>query len=133
MNLIAKTIAVPVGILVLVYCFVGGSILLIEGKHPLDPYIDTEFAPKFTPKKFDEIQLGMTKEEVIHWIGFPLWSKAQNIDELKEMDEFHYTNDGNFKKRDHKIIFVGDFAWYRSYIYFEYGKVSKIDKGWSYD
>lgn len=107
--------------------FLIGGALTIEGKNIFFPYIDTQFASQYSPEKFELIKIGQTLEEVEKIIGQPL---QKNIDSKNGRAEYLYTNDG-------KLLVIkksGDFAWYRSIIYFdEQDKVINIDKGWSYD
>ena len=104
-----------------------GAMLGVEGRNIFSPYIDTEFAPRYSPEKFDLIKLGQSLKEVETVLGKPLYN---HIDSLNHKFEYDYTNDG--KLRSNKKS--GDFAWYRSAIYFNYqGKVVGIDKVWSFD
>lgn len=107
--------------------FLIGGALTIESKNIFFPYIDTQFASQYSPEKFELIKIGQTLGEVEKIIGQPL---QKNIDSKNGRAEYLYTNDG-------KLLVIkksGDFAWYRSIIYFdEQDKVINIDKGWSYD
>ena len=47
-----------------VVLFVFGQIPLIEGKHLLNKYIDTEFAENYSPEKFEQIKIGMKLDQV---------------------------------------------------------------------
>lgn len=101
-----------------------GRAPLMEGKHMVEPYIDTYFAENYSPEKFDQIELGMTKEEVIEIIGAPLWTGSGYFDSLTT--NYHYTGDGKLSN--------DDFAWYRSTVGFDTTeRVVYLDKGWSYD
>src|SRR5690606_16119985 len=99
---------------------------LIEGKHIINPYIDTNFSELYHPKKFDKIKIGMSKNEVTTIIGNPL-SISGNT--------YYFTDDGKaFSKRKFSESGYFDYAWYRSNVTFDsLGKVIYIDKGWSYD
>ena len=107
--------------------FMMGAVLGVEGMNIFSPYIDTEFAPRYSPEKFDLIKLGQSVEEVETVLGKPL---NHHIDSLNHKFEYDYTNDGKLRSTKKS----GDFAWYRSAIYFdEAGRVVEIDKGWSFD
>lgn len=107
--------------------FLIGGALTVESKNIFFPYIDTQFASQYSPEKFELIKIGQTLEEVEKIIGQPL---QKNIDSKNGRAEYLYTNDGKLLS----IKKSGDFAWYRSIIYFdEQDKVINIDKGWSYD
>ena len=105
--------------------FVGGA-FTIEGINVFSPFVDTEFAPRYSPEKFGLIRPGQSIKEVEAIIGPPL---SKSIDSANRRAEYSYTNDGKLyvNKKD------GDFAWYRSTVYFKADKVIEIDKGWSYD
>jgi len=48
--------------------------------------------------------------------------------------EYTYTNDGFLKRKSSKNYDISDFAWYRSSVHFDSkGRITQIDKGWSYD
>ncbi|MEG0915871.1 MAG: hypothetical protein RSF68_02535 [Myroides sp.] len=127
MKVILKILAaILLATLVISNIFFGG-INIIEGKNLFLPYSDTEFAPNYTPKKFDLIKKGQTIKEVEKILGKPLFEYK---DSIINSIEYVYTSDGKLKKNNKD----GDFAWYRSTIYFDsVNEVSKIDKGWSFD
>lgn len=103
----------------------------MEGYNIFNPYIDTEFGENYSPEKFDKILPNFTKEEVLKTLGQPLFIHK---DTLTNETQFTYTNDGYLKRRTNRSYDIGDFAWYRSDVYFDStGKIIKIDKGWSYD
>ena len=107
--------------------FMMGAILTIEGINIFSPYLDTKFSPQYSPEKFDLIKLGQSAKEVETVLGKPLY---HHIDSLNHKFEYDYTSDG--KLRSNKKS--GDFAWYRSVVYFdEAGKVIDISKHWAYD
>lgn len=103
----------------------------MESKNPFFPYIDTEFAPNYTPEKFDLITENFTYDEVIQLLGEPLFESKDQKGNIIEID---YTNDGKILYTKNPLVIVKDFAWYRSYIRFDSnGKIIEINKGWSYD
>lgn len=114
--------------------FFLGRVPLIEGKHLLDPYIDTQFAKNYSPEKFATITVGMSITEVIVIVGEPLYKEHSYTDTL--LTNYCYTNDG---KLLHSTSFqslnsYNDFAWYRSTLQIDRtNRVISIDKGWSYD
>jgi len=117
----------------LLFAFFLGTVPLIEGKHLIKPYIDTHFAEDYSPEKFDQIELGMTKNEVIKIIGKPLYTGSGYYDSL--ITNYHYTGDGKLlSKRKPGEQKYDDFAWYRSTIGFDTTEtVVYLDKGWSHD
>jgi hypothetical protein len=116
---------------IIYYLFLSGGILLGEGYNVLNPYIDTEFAPNYSPEKFDLITEDFTYEEVIDLIGKPL---GTYYNDYLQSECLEYTNDGKALSANHNLVPVQDFAWYRSIICFDSnGKISRIEKGWSYD
>ena len=124
MNTILKIISGLAISTCLFFSLITGAVLLMEGKNPIDPFIDTKFAENFTPIKFDKIELGMSKEEVVEIIGKPLWIRREDYDTL--LTSFTYTGDGKLEN--------GDFAWYGSRLQFDRGDtVIFIHKGWVYD
>ena len=51
-----KILSVLLVSILLILTFLIGKITLSEGKHLLDPYIDTYFAEDYTPEKFNLIK-----------------------------------------------------------------------------
>lgn len=129
MRIFYKILTMVIGVPILVFVFFSGSIPLVEGYNIFDPYIDTEFAENYTPKKFDSILMNLTKEEVINILGEPLYTNT-----WKNEIRFMYTRDSYLSKKSKIKCLIGDFAWYRSNIYFNTkGVITRIDKGWNYD
>ena len=129
MRLLYKILTLGLLITTTVIVFMFGGVSLMEGYNIFDPYIDTEFAENYTPKKFDLITVNFTKEEVINTVGKPLFT-----DTVSNQTEFIYTNDGFLIQKSNREYDINDYAWYRSSIYFDLnGKIIRIDKGWSYD
>jgi len=131
MRLLYKILTLGLLITTTVIVFMFGGVSLMEGYNIFDPYIDTEFAENYTPKKFDLITVNFTKEEVINTVGKPLFIFT---DTVSNQTEFIYTNDGFLIQKSNREYDINDYAWYRSSIYFDLnGKIIRIDKGWSYD
>jgi hypothetical protein len=131
MRLFYKILTLALLLPTLYFVFMFGGLSLMEGYNIFDPYIDTEFAENYTPAKFDAINNNFTKEEVLKTIGKPLFVHK---DTLSNQTEFTYTNDGFLYRKSNKVYDINDFAWYRSSIQFDSkGKITRIDKGWSYD
>ncbi|HEX8545555.1 MAG TPA: hypothetical protein VF691_01260 [Cytophagaceae bacterium] len=60
---------------------VGVSVMQFgESYNFIHPYVDTEFAEGYTPQKFDQITIGMDKEEVKMHIGNPLYIRTDTAD-----------------------------------------------------
>ncbi|MCK9482382.1 MAG: hypothetical protein M0R38_11635 [Bacteroidia bacterium] len=117
-----------------VITFVLGQVPLIEGKHLLNQYIDTEFAKDYSPEKFDKIKVGMTIDEAIEIIGEPLYKGQGYKDTLNT--NYYYTGDGKLlnSTKDNGQSGYEDFAWYRSTLEVDRNnKIIGIDKGWSHD
>src|SRR5690554_7851840 len=91
MRLLYKILTLGLLITTTVIVFMFGGVSLMEGYNIFDPYIDTEFAENYTPKKFDLITVNFTKEEVINTVGKPLFIFT---DTVSNQTEFIYTNDG---------------------------------------
>ncbi len=109
--------------------FIVGAGSLIEGYNVFSPYIDTEFAENYTPEKFDLIQMDLNEKEVLKILGEPLKKNT-----WKNETVFYYTLDAFLSRSSDCKYLIRDFAWYRSVIYFnKQGKITRIDKGWSYD
>lgn len=82
------------------------------------PAIDTRFAPGYSEQAFQQIQVGMTKEEVWKRLGPPL----NGVDE----PVWIYSEDNAFA--------FWDFAWLVREIYFdEHGRVDRKESGVAYD
>jgi outer membrane protein assembly factor BamE (lipoprotein component of BamABCDE complex) len=116
------------------FTFFLGWIALNENIHPIDPYIDTCFAPDYSPEKFNDIKIGMTLDEVELIIGKPLYSYYVYDDSTKI--NYDYTCDGKLlsKAQQKGKRNYYDCAWYRSSIIIDmHNIVIEIDKGWSYD
>ena len=127
MRIFYKTLASVLLFLSVIITFFMGAGLTIEGMNIFSPYIDTEFAPEYTPEKFELIKPGQSVKEVEALLGLPL---SKDIDSADHQTDYFYTNDGKLYQNKKE----GDFAWYRSAIYFNnQGKVADIDKGWSFD
>ena len=131
MRTLYKTLSLALLFFTVYNVFMLGGFSLMEGYNIFEPYIDTEFAENYTPQKFDKITINFTKEEVLKTVGQPL---SIYKDTLSNEIQYTYTNDGYLKRKSYKSYDISDFAWYRSDIYFDSsGKITKIDKGWSYD
>ena len=121
-------------ITLIVFTFFIGRIQLIEGKHIIDPYIDTVFAEIYSPRKFEKIKIGMTIEEAIKIIGEPLYKGQGYKDTLNT--NYYYTDDGKLLHltKDNGRNGYDDFAWYRSTLEVDsLNNIIYIDKGWSHD
>lgn len=100
---VLSVISIP---FVLLFNFTIGDALIGEGRLPFDQYLDTEFSPEFSFKKFEQIKPGMHKSEVIGLIGQPLYISTFNGVKLE------YTKDGYFIKSGRKPLGGhSDFAW----------------------
>ena len=140
LKILLKVLSAGVILFLLYLTAVFGHITLGEGKHLIDPYIDTWFASDYSLEKFDKIKTGMTVDEVESIIGKPLYKHSDYWDAKKIM--YEYTGDGKLwemkeeKKRYYNDCFwiVTDYAWYHSAVVFDKNNiVVKIYKGWSYD
>jgi hypothetical protein len=132
---ILKVLLSVVILTLLVFMFFVGKFTMSEGKHLIDPYIDTHFAPDYSPDKFDKIKTGMTLGEVKSIIGEPLYFDTVYNNASKKI-KYVYTGDGKLlnKMREQGKRYYYDCAWYRSYVLFDENNiVVEINKGWSYD
>lgn len=108
-------------------CFIVVFILLsgwtflrsyyLERPFPFYPLIDTKLPPGFSQAKFESIQNGMTKAEVLKILPAPV-PRIRDEEEWSSSDnDWYYGQDG--------ACFFGDFAWYEFKILFnDEGKVS---------
>jgi len=132
MKSIFKLISV-IGIGFLMYwSFMFGRLQLIEGKHIVNPYLDTKFAEKYTPEKFNKIKIGMSLDEVKEIIGEPLQPGKSYNNSPKVY--FGYTSDGKLLDKRKSTGSNSDLAWYNSSLVIdEDKKVIRINKGWMFD
>jgi len=131
MRILYKTLTLALLMTSTFIIFMFGGVSLMEGYNIFDPYIDTEFAENYTPNKFDLLNTDITKQEVLNTIGKPLFIFT---DSLSNQTQFNYTNDGFLRRNSNREYDINDYAWYRSSVYFDgKGKITRIDKGWSYD
>lgn len=107
--------------------FMMGAILTSEGINVFSPYIDTQFAPQYSPEKFELIKVGQSIKDVEAIVGKPL---RKTMDSTVQETQYWYTMDSklHFNKKS------GDFAWYVSIVYFDSDRyVKNIVKQWAYD
>ncbi|MCB9198196.1 MAG: hypothetical protein H6600_07045 [Flavobacteriales bacterium] len=127
LSILSTTIIVLV-ILVMWFAFLGP-----EQCYFLNPYIDTNMASNYSPEKFDQLEIGMKKSEVIDMIGTPLYSQIDTLDNLI-IEIFYFTCDGKLLNQKMPWYMYNDYAWYLSSVTFDAdNKVINIDKGWIYD
>ena len=129
-----KALAAIVLLFLAIMLFSSGKLFLIEGKNILNPYIDTQFAAKYTPDKFDKITIGMKESEVLSILGQPMYKGDGYKDSLNV--NYQYTTDGKLlnTKYDYKNNTYDDFAWYQSALELDKkGKVVAIYKCWCHD
>lgn len=141
LKVLISAISVVVILFLLYTTFIFGCIG--EGKHLIDPYIDTQFAPDYSPEKFDKIKTGMALNEVETIIGQPLYTHPYVFYDIESDEEnvsneieYVYTNDGKLlsKMQEQGKRYYYDCAWYRSSILVDTNNiVVEINKGWSYD
>jgi hypothetical protein len=106
-----------------------------ESYFVLYPSIDTEYAPDYTEEKFDEIQIGMSKDEVINMLGEPfIEDSTKNLDGVDlgfrypdgTTEIWSYTGDG--------ACWFADLAWLGRWVYFDKnGKVTAKNKSIHYN
>ncbi|MEI6122322.1 MAG: hypothetical protein WCQ95_01715 [Bacteroidota bacterium] len=131
MRILYKILTTLVLLPTLCFVFIFGGISLVEGYNIFDPYIDTEFATGYTPKKFDSITTEFTKDDVIKCLGNPLFIFE---DPITKETQYDYTNDGYLRRKSKRTYIINDFAWYCSRICFDQnGKIVKIYKDWCHD
>lgn len=128
-----KVVSFIVGGFILLLAFEIGGTLIMEGLNPLDMYADTEFAENYSPEKFEQIEVGLTKSEVVSILGQPLYTDTTLYSDT--LIVYHYTQDGYLSRRtDKPYAIVTDQAWYRSCVEFNQdGFVISTNSGWSYD
>ena len=134
LKILLKIISTGVILFLLWLTYVVGNLTLSEGKHLIKPYIDTYFAPDYSPEKFDKIKTGMTLNEVKSIIGEPFYIHPGYVDSTEIW--YEYTGDGvlSNKMLEQGKRYYYDCAWYHSAVVFDINNiVVEIYKGWSYD
>ena len=91
---------------------------LPEGVYPLDPLVDTRFAPGYSRDAFGEVVPGMTERQVLEMLGDPLTKSADG-------SVWNYTLDGKCT--------WGDFAWLTQSVEYDSGTVSRTITRWNSD
>ena len=130
-RLIISAVAVFISLILVIVIWI--MIFGPEQYYYFEPYIDTVMAPKYTPEKFDRIQLGMDKSRVQEIIGDPLFCEIDTLggEVIQNCD---YTNDGKILYQKMPWYMCNDYAWYRSIVRYNLDdKVIDLNKGWSYD
>ena len=131
-----------VGLAAFLCCALGVGSVASEGYVWFDPYIDTWYAPGYTPELESRIKVGMSCEEVEAVIGAPLYVNPPNRFQPGLFGAV-YTNDGGHDRRlgiDHRhprhkcFPYHKDFAWhYFNVMYDSTDVVRKVYSGWAYD
>jgi hypothetical protein len=89
----------------------------LERLFPFHPLIDTKLPPGFSQAKFESIQKGMTKAEVLKILPAPVPRREYDEEGSLSDIDWHYGQDGACP--------FGDFAWFEFTISFnDEGKVS---------
>ncbi|MBP9797889.1 hypothetical protein KBC70_01955 [Candidatus Woesebacteria bacterium] len=106
------------------------SPLHTEGHYDKDPYIDTIFAPDFTPEKFEQVQVGMSSVEVITLLGVPLAHDDFGIHDPNNENVIIAPNDPRVEdcyrySSDGKLNGQGDASWYSFLVCYKDGKVNE--------
>lgn len=92
----------------------------MESYFPLYPGIGTTFAPDYSEEGFNQIRVGMNRDEVLAFIGEPL-KTAPGVNS----EHWYYSEDGGA---------FGDFAWlYRSVAIHDDGTVVEVGRAIHYD
>ncbi len=105
-----------------IYILIGISLILLvailysrsEQPFPFYPYIDTIFSKDFTWGKFEKVQEGMSREEVIQLLGQPLSKHDWGNPPTRKC--WQYSKDG-------KLEPIADFSWYLAQVCFTKGRV----------
>ena len=130
---ISKIITIPFILLLTIFAYFCGRLVLVEGYHPLEPLIDTYHRDDYSIQKFDRLKVGDTKQSAIDLVGPPLYNYT---DTIVHTVTYYFTGDGKLlgKANDQNKREYLDFAWYRSSITVDSNEVIiDINKGWSYD
>ncbi|MBQ3800762.1 MAG: hypothetical protein II837_10745 [Treponema sp.] len=109
----------PVEIIIVLFSLLmayGGFVMGFETICIYDLLIDTEYSESFNPYNIQNLEVGMSRDEVIALVGAPLDERNNTI---------YYTHDG-------KCPF-GDFAWYELSLELEDDKVIGITSHWMHD
>lgn len=108
-------------------CSAVGSFISESYFYPA-PFIDTYMSEGYSPRIFDSIKVGDSDELVLRRLGKPLAVYRETLG-----FRWDYTGDGKLLEASRHGQSYLDFAWYRSSLWINSGKVVEIDKGWSYD
>lgn len=131
-GIILKSISLGLGSFLVTLLFLAGGFSLSEGYNLLNPYADTEFAPAYSPEKFQQVKIGMKMAEVKNLTGEPL---NASYDTARGLIYHSYTRDGWIRRQPGlSLSLCSDLAWYGSSV--EYGQDSiavKVYSGWYYD
>ncbi|HYG16519.1 MAG TPA: hypothetical protein VEC12_12260 [Bacteroidia bacterium] len=104
------------------YCFLLGQVISIEGYYPLQPDIDTYYAPGYNEKVLNSLKIGNDTSEIIKKLGQPF--SKQKIGSTRQL--WYYTSDGKCK--------TDDYAWLgRELMINDQGKISSINRPVHYD
>lgn len=105
---------IAIGITLFVLCgalYFAAFMLMGESVFPLDPGIDTVFAPQYSETGFEQIQIGDSQERVLDLIGEPL----ERGKLIQGQEQWVYSQDGGF------CCF--DFAWLWRSVTFDQNRV----------
>ncbi|MCL2327169.1 MAG: hypothetical protein FWC39_01515 [Bacteroidetes bacterium] len=137
---ILKIVSAIVIVFLLIAVFSMAWFASAERKHLIDPYIDTQFAPDYTPEKFEGIKMGMTINEVETIVGKPFHTNNPpvfyHIADDSTKIEYVYTGDGKLlhKMQEQGKRYYYDCAWYYSSVVVDTNNiVVEINKVWCYD
>ena len=86
------------------------------------PSIDTRYAPNYSERKFDSIQIGMTTNQLTELLGPPLYQMDKP---LTKVSKWCYSDDG--------ACWFGDFAWLGRSVIVSNGVIVSIGKTIFYD
>lgn len=100
------------------------SPLHFEGHYAKDPYIDTIFADDFSPEKFEQVKVGMSKTQVEELLGEPFTKDSFGIRNPENANEIIMPNDPRAEdcwrySSDGKLGKEGDTSWYSFLVCFK--------------
>ena len=116
--------------------FFGVILFGAESYYFLDPYVDTIMSENFSPESFDNVEVGMSENDVHKLIGKPLSVQSDTLPDKAVNKILFYSGDGKIRKENIEMPWYAatDYAWHSFSIRLNgRGKVISKGEGWVYD
>jgi hypothetical protein len=109
-------------------------LVYVEEVFPFYPLIETKLPSGFSQAKFERIQVGMTKTEVLKFLPPPITGIGYNTITKSEYKGEWSINHNAWYYGEESPVLWGDFAWFKFEIHFDKeGKVARKDYEIYYD